>query len=269
MAHASCFRSFLGTLAAASLVSLGSTAAAVDVTHCGQVIPPRQTADLVADLDCPTDLPSGTLQELSAVYLDTGARLRLNGFTLSGADVGVGCGSRCTVEGPGTIRDFPIGVLSYGATRVDDVVFRENGQSAIYVLGSRKVHVTDVSILDADGLTAIIAHSLKAERLTIENCWYGIAAIKMTGTDVTITGCGQRAFGGGSIRATRLTATDNGGPGVAATRVILTDSVLTGNDSLGTGVDLRSDRFPRLQNTTCGRSERGETGMSFGVCLND
>jgi hypothetical protein len=269
MSHAGLHRLLAGILAAVPLGALGSVAAAIDVTHCGQVIPPGETADLIADLDCPTAPPSGTLQELSAVYLDRGARLRLNGFTLSGNHTGVGCGSRCAVEGPGTIRGHALGIVSYGSTRVAGVVFRENGQTAIYVLGARRLRATDVAILDADGLVAIIAHNLKAERLTIENCWYGISAIKMTGSDITMTGCGQRGFGGGSVRATRLTATDNGGPGIHAERVVLSDSVLTGNDTLGSGVDLRSDRFPRLENTTCGRSERGETGVSFGVCLND
>jgi hypothetical protein len=251
------------------LIALGRDAAAVDVTACKQVIGRGEVGELVGDLDCPTDLPSGSLAELSAVYLEPGARLRLNGFTLSGLDFGVGCGGRCTIEGPGTIQGFPLGVVSYGATRVEDVVFRENGQSAIHLLGRGTLRATDVDIFDADGLVAIIAHRVRAERLAIADCWYGISAVALSGSDITVSGCGQRAIGGGSVRASRLTVTDNAGVGLWAERVVLSDSVLTGNDSLGAGVDLRSDRFPRLQNTACGRSERNETGQSFGVCAND
>lgn len=257
-------------LLAAWIAALPSGAVAIDVTACGQDIPPGQTADLVADLHCPSNLPGGSLEELSAVYLGRGARLRLNGFALSGGDFGVGCGSRCTIEGPGTIREFPVGVLSYGATRVENVVFEENSGHAIHLYGGKTLRTTNVTILDADGLVAIVAHRLKAQNVTIERCWYGITAIsKLVATDLTIRDCGQRAIGAGSVRATRLTVVDNAGKGIIAGRIALADSVVTGNDTIGTGIDLQSDRRPRLEGTVCERSQQGEAGPPFGVCLED
>lgn len=257
-------------LLAGLLVAAPSEVGAVDVTACGQVVPSGQTGDLVADLDCPIDLPSGSLQELSAIYLEPGARLRLNGFTLSGTKFGVGCGSRCTIEGPGTIRELPVGILSYGATRVENVVFEENNGHAIHLYGGKTLRATNVTILDADGLVAIVAHRVKAENVTIERCWYGIITISaLVATDLTIRDCGQRAIGAGSVRATSLTVVDNAGKGIIAGRIVLTDSVVTGNDTLDSGVDLQSDRRPKLTNTTCERSRQGEAGAPFGVCLED
>jgi hypothetical protein len=258
-----------GIWLAVAVVALAAPAAALDVTQCGQAVPSGMTGELAVDLDCPTDLPSGSLAELSAVYLEPGARLRLNGFTLSGRDVGVGCSGVCAVEGPGTIRDFPVGVLSYGMTRVRDVVFRENGQSAVYVLGVRTLRATNVTVLDSSGLVAVVAHRLRAEGLTIDRCWYGIIATTMTGSDIAVTGCGQRGIGAERVRASGLHVVDNAGVGLWSERVVLFDSVLTGNDTLGAGIDLRSDRVPRLVGTACGRSERGETGASWGVCQDD
>ena len=68
-----------------------------------------------------------------------------------------------------------------------------------------------------------------------------------------------------------LVATDNGEEGLVATRALLTDSTLTGNDAAGEGVDLRATSRPVLVNTTCGRSGRipSDTGESWGVCTGD
>ena len=230
---------------------LSAPAGAVDVTSCGQIIPSGQTADLVWDLDCPLDLPSGTLQELSAVYLEPGAKLHLNGFTLSGGEVGVGCGSRCTIEGPGTIADFPFGILSYGSTRATDLQLDSNDGYVIYQLGNKTLRATNVTVLESNGLVAVVGHRVKAENLSIQGCWYGIFADILTGGGVSVSGCGQRAIGSGTVRASGVTVVGNGGIGILAKRIVLSDSVITGNDTSGTGVDLNAERLPRLTNTTC------------------
>jgi hypothetical protein len=249
---------------------LSAPAGAVDVTSCGQIIPSGQTADLVSDLDCPLDLPSGTLQELSAVYLEPGAKLRLNGFTLSGGEVGVGCGGgRCTIDGPGTIADFPTGILSYASSRVTDVELDSNDAYAIYQLGNKTLRATNVTVVESNGLVAVVAHRVKAENLSIQGCWYGIIATVLTGSDVSVSGCGQRAIGGGTVRASGVTVVDNGGIGILAKRIVLADSVVTGNDTIGTGIDLSAERLPKLTNTTCELSANSETGVPFGVCLED
>jgi len=70
-----------GRAALLALVLLPATAAAVDVTGCGQVLRPGEIGDLRGDLDCATH---------EAVRVQAGATLRLNGFTLRGNGVNVG-----------------------------------------------------------------------------------------------------------------------------------------------------------------------------------
>lgn len=245
-------------------------AGAVDVTSCGQIIPARQTADLIADLDCPDAPSSGTLQELSGIYLERGARLHLNGFTLSGEVYGVGCEGTCTIEGPGTIRDFAEGVVSYGTTKVENVVFQDSNGYAIHVYGEKTLKAEDVTVLDHDGLVAMAASRMKAKNVTIERCWYGIITLKtLVATGLTVRDCGQRAIGAGTVRGKDLTVVDNAGIGIIASKIILADSVVTGNDTGSTGIDLQSARAPKLTNTTCELSADADTGTPFGVCSED
>src|SRR4029077_4030306 len=75
-----------------------TTAAAVDVTACGQVVPARKTGVLQADL-------AGCFW---GVVLKPGAKLELNGHSVSGrpdfSDLGA-CETNCTVSGPGDLSD--------------------------------------------------------------------------------------------------------------------------------------------------------------------
>ena len=69
----------------------------MDVTACNQIVARGVTGNLVSDLDC--SLPYGSY----AVVLAQGARLELNGFTLSSDADGVKCEGTCRISGPGTI----------------------------------------------------------------------------------------------------------------------------------------------------------------------
>ena len=91
----------------------------------------------------------------------------------------------------------------------------------------------------------------------------------MIGEDIEIRNCGSRGIYNSQIRGERVVVVDTAGPGIVTHRVSLKDSTISGNDVAGAGVDLRSDRMPRLRNTDYGRSRHGESGSPFGVCQND
>lgn len=90
-----------------TLLAVGSNAAAItEVTTCGQTIE-RGSGVLRADLDC-------SAQTGSAITL-TNARLKLNGFTVTGSAVDplqftVDCKGNCRVTGPGNIVGGSYGV---------------------------------------------------------------------------------------------------------------------------------------------------------------
>src|SRR5262249_23441363 len=106
---------------AASAPLLSAPAGAVDVVACGQVVQRGEVGDLVGDLACPG----------GGVVLEAKAALNLNGHVLAGPGAGSGSclfpdcggvwcqGSRCTVEGPGEITGFPIGIWSQDPTDLD------------------------------------------------------------------------------------------------------------------------------------------------------
>src|SRR5262249_8504299 len=74
-------------------VLAATRAAAVDVTTCGQVIPPHEAGVLVADLDC-----SGQPARSDGVVLGTQSSLDLQGHSLVGPphDMGPGSAVRCS-----------------------------------------------------------------------------------------------------------------------------------------------------------------------------
>jgi len=105
---------------------------AMDVTACNQTVQRGATGNLVSDLDC--SLPYGSY----AVVLSQGARLELNGFTLSSDADGVKCDGKCRISGPGTIaRTQPscsgqtvidtYGVFGGGKVALDDITLTSWG----------------------------------------------------------------------------------------------------------------------------------------------
>ena len=89
--------SLLAVLVFAPVMLSVAGARAMDLTACNQTVPRGVTGNLVSDLDC--SLPYGSY----AVVLSQGARLELNGFTLSSDADGVKCEGTCRISGPGTI----------------------------------------------------------------------------------------------------------------------------------------------------------------------
>src|SRR5215831_18996557 len=119
-------------VAAATLALNAAIASAVDITDCGQTVPPHKTGVLVSNLDC--SLSYGTY----AVILSSGARLKLNGFTLRSSADGVDCLGQCRIKGPGEVaRTEPscsgntvidtYGVFGDGSVALDSVTFTSWG----------------------------------------------------------------------------------------------------------------------------------------------
>ena len=95
------------------------------------------------------------------------------------------------------------------------------------------------------GDNAIRAGRVSATNVTVTNSGnvYGAvyANARLRGANVTVTANPEYGvFCNGSVKVSGLVATDNGEEGLVATRALLTDSTLTGNDAAGEGVDLRA-----------------------------
>jgi hypothetical protein len=244
------------------LVLLAGTrmAIAVDVTECRQVIEPGEVGELKNDLACAAS-PTWPFSA-RGVRLQPGARLQMNGFTISsdGTGAGVECTSRrCTIEGPGEIRGFWAGVNCGGCRVVArDVVVRENNE----------------------GIYIPLAGTLVAERVVAsDNAGSGIWAQTVRGSDIEASRNGSNGVSANSwLRIRRLDATANGRSGVLAgsTRSRLVDSTVISNDVADGGYDIVSTGTVRLVRTTCGKSakiryssqEEYDVIGSFG-CMND
>jgi len=230
------------TIATAAFLALSVSAAlAVDVTTCAlptlgdtvQTIPPGETAVLQADL-------SGCHY---AVALENNATLQFNGHTISDCGVyAVVClGRHCTIEGPGEVTGLGCNV----------------GQQTDGRLG--RMTVRNLSMHDTWGTLGGVRTILQAENLTvtgqIDNP-YGEGGSQIAVTGYRVTG-------------TNLSITDNIGFGLTSyRRTRLTNSTLTGNNGFEGGYDFISDRPPRFEGVTCGRSLRA-AGGTWGVCAND
>jgi hypothetical protein len=220
------------------LVAGARIAAAVDVTDCGQVIEPGKVGELKNDLACAAS-PTWPFSACG-VRLQPGAKLQLNGFTISGDGTGAGveCWTkRCTIEGPGEIRGFWAGVNCAGCRVVArDVVVRENNE----------------------GIYIPLAGTLEAKRVVAsDNTRSGIWAQAVMGSDIEASRNGLNGVSAnGRLRVRRLDATANGRSGVLGGhgRGRLVDSTVTGNDVATGGYDIVSVGTMRLVRTTCGKS---------------
>jgi hypothetical protein len=223
------------------LVVAARAAGAVDVTACGQVIEAGQVGVLRQDLAC-TRTPTWPFSA-QGVYLSPGATLELNGFDIEGdySGVGITCGSRaCTIQGPGEVRGFELGV-SCGGCRVvaRDVAFREN----------------------VSGILIPKSGTLEAARvIASDNAEFGIWAHRVRAADVEASRNGLAGVAANaSLRLRGVDAVDNGREGVRCLgfvcgRTRIVDSTVTGNDLSGDGYDIASTGRVRLRNVTCGQS---------------
>jgi len=197
--------------AAGLLLALGGSGRAFDVTSCSQTVPHGQTGMLTGDLDCHLDSAD------SAILLDRGAKLNLNGFTVTGGGHGlpaVQCNGPCKVNGPGTITGGGSGILALGGP------------------GGSPVTAKNVSISNCTSGDGIVGSRIVVKGGSITGCFRdGVAAIRSaTIRDANISGNGRRGASGQLVSVRNSQILNNGAGGVAASRVLrATGSVITGN----------------------------------------
>ena len=243
--------SLVALIAALILTFACSSAAAgaVDVVACGQVIRAGQVGELRQDLDCRT--PPLPLLATPGVYLEGGARLDLNGFTIhgDGDGVGVSCLSSgrprrpCTVNGPGEITGFWAALNGGGCRFVARGLVLRGNTNGI------------VGPLDCD---------LKAVDLeVVENAENGIWVSHLHARHLTVSQNGGRGVAAARVDVRGLAAMHNGREGVRQSiirgrfgRII--DSTVIDNDSGGTGLDIAAAGQLRLRRVRCLRSARLE-----------
>ena len=237
---------FVRLTSLALLPLLVGPAYGVDITMCGQVVPAGETGVLQADL-------SGC--SAIGLTLEDGAGVQLNGHAITSAADGVNgivCQGGCLVQGPGKIS------VDYGIVG--------NGH-----LRRQSLRVEDVDLEDNGGVAVLSLKSFVFAR------------------NVTVTGTGFEHVGnppGGTIAihtyrglfGKNLTVSNNGGWGIIVSgRLKLIDSVVTGNNGGGTGIDIVAYRRPRLIDSTCGKSTGRRPKQvhpvlelgSWGVCAGD
>lgn len=262
----------------AAMVLFASPAFAEDVTTCGQVV---SSGVLVADLDCSAH-PS------SAVTVSDRGTLDLAGHTITvGADYGIACERRCTIDGNGGaivgtgvrgIHSFhkrseiqasnltitvsrPAPLISYGITgatiSIDDCTIDGSG---IGVHATRSIEATGTQVQNAsDGLSSM--RKISVENSTLSNNVRGaVAERKLDATGVTVTGNDYAGLVGRKVRAATSTVTGNG-------------SVVDCPAAQYGCADVLA-RKAGLEVVACDTSARVDrdllpTGETLGICSND
>jgi hypothetical protein len=270
------YRLLLAAVAAMAGATLAHARVEVPVASCGQIIYRGQAGRLTADLVCghqwgtcyacatwgpdvctqiqpvvpcggPSDCPNPSLNKCDGgeaersvgIYLEPGARLYLDGHSISGAEIGISGVRADGTAGPQRIRIFGPGTVS--RTR----------EAATFYNGSI------------------------GEGVTLTDSLFGIAGSKVRLEDVNTSGnvIGVSAFE--TLRATRLTSDGNhyagivsyGGARVSASHV--TGSAV---------VDIATELSPRVTTTTCDHSaalvDTAQPGIyapgpPWGVCSGD
>lgn len=241
-----------------------------DPSSCGIVVERGDPGVLQGDLDC-TGQPS-----FFAIELRPGAKLELNGHTISGArGANVSCfvaaTKACTIAGPGEITGAPFGVSSASRLKMSDV----------------DVHQNDVGIHIIYGAVSHAA-LVKLDRVTVrDNDAEGIKGggiLRITDSSITGNGdVGTTSYGPSRLK--RTTITGNGSFGIVTgvyspsddryifnkNALALADSTVTGNGVLDGGVDILAGRRPNVVRTMCGTSANALApgNPTFGVCAGD
>jgi hypothetical protein len=269
------------TFVAALLAISALPASAFDVTGCGQSIPNREHAVLVADLVC----PPGT----TAVRLHDGS-LDLGGHSITAPQGwAVWCSGSCTVTNGG-IEGGQSGIyLQRGARLVGQNLAITGSQVGIQAedwnngVNGSKALLTNVVITGSD-LAAVQAGRVLAENVDIhDNSGHGIfvpwsGVLKSRGLTVKnnaySAGChdyGCVGISAGRIAGRDLVVTDNQGLGINAISAKLRVATVTGNSRAGAAKDLVIAQRPNLRDVECWRSAGwgSNSTVPWGVCLLD
>ncbi len=138
-------------------------------------------------------------------------------------------------------------------------------------ISARRITATEVTSSNNFGLGMSASRDLAVMNVTASNNGnIGLfASASVSGANVTTVGNGANGVdaclnGSGRMSLTNLHSTNNGGFGVCAYRLNLTDSTVVDNGRS----DILSLFQPVLQNTTCGTSMSLDN-HTWGVCAND
>lgn len=277
-------KAFVRGVAAFLVVAAASAADArkTEVTTCGQSIE-RGTGILVADLDC-----SG--YDKVAIDLHN-ARLRLDGFTVTGAAPGntipgtatVNCG-RCKIRGPGTIVGSYYGVLAGSVQLRGEVVIRDARDMGVHTT-HLKMHSSEIVsnglTFGAPGVWAQAGARIRLRKSRIADNGSGIRSFGISratlvdsivennkGTEPFVSGSGMVGFGlhmpQGKIKLVRSQVRGN---------APIPDPPKSRCQIRGCG-DIDTRVLPKLKDSGCDTSvnmgaEGGDGGTSFGICDDD
>lgn len=235
----------------------------VEVTTCGQIVSGRN-AVLTADLVCSTGAGS------FGVQLRSGAKLDLQGHTITGGSVGVACGTMLCVDswcGP-TKRS--------GSCQVSNGTIT----GAEYAIGARQIVVRDMTFVDNHGGDILAVHKADIHGSQFQGTPSSVQGDKRVRLfDSTLDGGYVNSAKRVELHATTITNASTFG--VQGRDIRLFGSSVTGSlDHLGCGTefdcaDLLSDTPPLVDATsTCERSRRTRRGPtapleSWGVCALD
>ncbi len=277
-------------------LALAGSAAAVDITACGQSVADADTGVLQADLDCTGQAgvcvhPGADEQDIgcttssdcnsiidpcatTAVGLGAGAVLQLNGHTLTGAGVLCSDAGTCKVIGPGSIVGAPVGILARKKVVASGLMV-DGGRFGMISRRGGAI-LTDVVLTDNsnDGIWSWRGTIRASGVVATGNGETGLyATLKpVIARGVTVSNNGDHGIDGYPVRGSGVTAQDNVGAGVVSARGLsVRESTLTGNGLTYGGLDIMSARRPRVRNVVCDHSKNigPDSGGSWGVCASD
>lgn len=243
-----------------------------------ETVPKGKTGVVQTDLAC---APGAV-----GVFLENGATLDLNGHVLDGCGVSQASGTpsnslRINVRGPGEIRNAGAGIYLAGSLRAANLIIRDASDYGVYGGNGADAHSTlrlkDVQITGC-GSFAVHGSRVVARRVTAtgNGTTPGLPAIVgwngVVGRELTVSGNTSGIFSAaGTTRINDSQITDNQTIGVQGFHVVLANSTVTGNTTVGppTEADVVSSSRPTVRNTTCGTSLRPGQDTSWGVCTGD
>ncbi len=211
----------------------------VQITSCGQSVPPRAHGVVANDLSCPASDPF-------VVEVQDRGTLDVAGHTLAGGGDVVRCSGKCIVTssaGHGTLRDSDNGLRALGkVVKPSNLDFVNDGVGILADFNTTNVRGSQLTITGGFGISA---KRVRVDGLTVTGAFPAIQSQYVALSASSVTGCGGSAIRGGRVR--------------------LVGSTMSGN----TPVDLETLYPPHLINSTCELSRDLASGNPWGVCTND
>jgi hypothetical protein len=277
-------------------LALAVSAAAVDVTACGQSVADLDVGVLQADLDCTGQPgicvhPGGNDEDVAcstagdcysaldtcahtAVSLGAGAILQLNGHSITGAGVLCSAEGSCTVTGPGSILSAPVGILARKKVVASGLTIDGGVFGIVSRLGGAILADLNLTNNTEDGIWSWRGTIHASNVVATGNGDSGLYATLKTviARGVTASNNGNHGIDGYPVRASDVTAQGNVGIGVVSAKGLsIRDSTVTGNGLGYGGLDVVSARRPRVRNTVCDHSKDigPAENPNWGVCTLD